>query len=110
MSNNTIITTGTAGQSEPSRNEPNIMDNAPAMAILQNTVSELRAIGVHCMLAPMSLPQGMTISLHAGSGVESAVAAYVAAEVGGEYAGSAATHAEFTSKLQHALEDANSIR
>lgn len=96
MSNNTIIT---------SRGEPNILDNAKAMTILKDAVSKLHAIDVPCMLAPMALPQGMTISLHAGSSVESAVAAYVAAEAGGEYAGAAATHAEFMSKVEQEQTD-----
>jgi hypothetical protein len=109
MSNNTIIITGTAGAAESPRGEPNILDNAEAMAILQNAVSALRAIGVPCMLAPMSLPQGMSISLHVGGGVESAVAAYIAAEAGGEYAGAAATHAEFMSKVKHALSDSEAV-
>jgi hypothetical protein len=85
--------------------ELNILDNEKAMAILRNAVGALHAIGVPCMLAPMSLPQGMTVSLHAGSSVESAVAVNVAATAGGEYAGVVPTHAEFMSKVEHALAD-----
>lgn len=108
MSNNTIIT-GTAGAAQSPRVELNILENTEAMTILQNTVSALRAIGVPCMLAPMSHPQGMSISLHVGGGIERAVAAYIAAEAGREYAGAAATHVEFMSKVAHALADIDAV-
>jgi hypothetical protein len=89
--------------------ELNILDNEKAMAILRNAVDALHAIGVPCMVAPMSLPQGMTVSLHAGSSVESAVAANVAATAGGEYAGVVTTHAEFMSKVEQALADPEAV-
>jgi hypothetical protein len=85
--------------------ELNILDNDRAMTILRTAVDALHAIGVPCMLAPMSLPQGMSVSLHAGSGLETAIAANIAATAGGEYAGAAATHAEFVSKVNTALAD-----
>lgn len=85
--------------------ELNILDNDKAMTILRNAVADLHAIGVPCMLAPMSLPQGMTVSLHAGSGVETAIAANIASSAGGEHAGAAATHGEFMSKVNIALAD-----
>lgn len=109
MPNNTIIISSGASGEEPTPSVPNILNNAQAMAILQNAVSELLAIGVPCMLAPMSLPQGMTVSLHAGSGIESAVAANIAAETGGEYAGAAATHKAFMTKVEHALADPETV-
>ena len=108
MSNNTI-TSETGSAADPSRSEPNVLDNVRAMTILKNAVSELRAIGVPCMLAPMALPQGMTISLHAGTSVESAVAAYAAGEAGGEYAGAAATHAQFMSKVEQSFADTEAV-
>lgn len=85
--------------------ELNILDNDKAMKILRNAVADLHAIGVPCMLAPMSLPQGMTVSLHASGGIETAIAANIAATAGGEYAGAAATHDEFVSKVNMALAD-----
>ena len=59
--------------------ELNVLDNDDAMKILKDAVNALRAIGVPCMLAPMSRSQGMSISLHAGSNVEASAAANVAA-------------------------------
>lgn len=109
MSNNTTIISGTVSAAEPSQSEPNVLDNVRAMTILKNAVDELRAIGVPCMLAPMSLPQAMTISLHAGTSVESVVAAYAAGEAGGEYAGAAATHAQFMSKVEQSLVDTEAV-
>lgn len=45
---------------QPERNSmdsKNILGNEVAMAILNDTVTRLRAIGVHCLVSPMSLPQ-----------------------------------------------------
>ena len=103
MSNNSIITSGATSSMEQAPSNLNILDNEKAMTILRNAVADLHAIGVPCMLAPMSLPQGMTVSLHAGGGVETAVAANVAATAGGEYAGAVATHWEFMSKVSQSL-------
>lgn len=85
--------------------ELNILDNEKAMAILRNALDALHAIGVPSMLAPMSLPQGMSVSLHAGSSLDTAVAANVAATAGGEFAGAVSTHDEFVSKVGQALAD-----
>jgi hypothetical protein len=46
----------------------------------------------------MSLSQGMTVSLHIGSSVDTTVAANIAAVTGGEYAGAVDAHREFVSR------------
>lgn len=84
-------------------NDINIMNNEAALAILQRANDALKAIGVPCILAPMSLPQGMTISLHAGATAEMCVAANVASSCGGEAAHAQSTHDEFKSKVANAL-------
>lgn len=84
----------------------NILNNEAAMAILNDTVTRLRAIGVHCMVRPMSLPQGMSVSLHTGATKEAAAAADVAAECGGEYAHSVGTSKQFAQMVKHAIDDA----
>ena len=65
--------------------------NEAAIAILAQAAQQLQVLGVHCLLSPMSLPQGMTISLHVGESVEAALAAEVAATCGGEMAHSTAS-------------------
>jgi hypothetical protein len=52
-----------------------ITNNKAAIAVLTQAAERLQALGVDCLLSPMSMPQGMTISLHTGDSVEAAVAA-----------------------------------
>ena len=58
--------------------EKNIMENEAALKILTDARNALESIGVHCSLAPLSLPQGMSISLHVAETGIAAVAANVA--------------------------------
>lgn len=84
----------------------NILKNDAAMAILEEAAARLRAMGVHCEISPMSLPQGMSVSLHAGATVEAATAASVASERGGEYAHAVGTSKQFAQMVKHAIDDA----
>lgn len=59
--------------------------------------------GKHCLLSPMSLPQGMTISLHVGGSVEATLAAEVAASRGGEMAHGADTASHFSRDVAELL-------
>lgn len=97
---------------QPERNSmdsKNILGNEEAMAILNDTATRLRAIGVHCMVSPMSLPQGMSVSLHAGATEDAATAAEVAAERGGEYAHAVDTHTKFARMVELAIADAADV-
>lgn len=76
------------------------------MAILNDTASRLQSIGVRCIVSPMHLPQGMTVSLHAGATIEASTAADKASECGGEYAHAADTHKQFARKVELAIADA----
>ena len=58
------------------------------------------------MVSPMSLPQGMSVSLHTGATEEAATAADVAAERGGEYAHAVDTHKKFARMVELAIDDA----
>lgn len=62
---------------------PNILDNIAAMSVLREAKSKLEKLGVACILSPMSLPQGMTVSLHIGETELAAIAANVASTQGG---------------------------
>jgi hypothetical protein len=87
-------------------NVPNILADEAAMAILRRAAAELESLGAHCVISPLALPQGMTVSLHVGGAAQLAIAAEVAAGVGGEMAGAVATSGEFASKVAYAIADA----
>lgn len=88
----------------------NILDNKEAIAILAHAAQQLQALGVHCLLSPMSLPHGMTISLHVGDSVEAALSAEVAATCGGEMAHTAAGAADFRNHMAHKLTEATILK
>lgn len=73
--------------------------NEAAGSILREAADKLRALGLHCAVAPMSLPQGMTLNLHVGDTVQSAAAAFVASGRGGELAHSGDTAREFATEV-----------
>lgn len=84
----------------------NIIKNDAAMAILASAKMQLEAIGVHCSLAPMSLQQGMTVSLHVATSNYLVTAAYIASGIGGKHANASDTHEEFAGEVASALADA----
>lgn len=84
----------------------NILKNDAAMAIFEEAAARLRAMGVHCEISRMSLPQGMSVSLHAGATVEASTAASVASERGGEYAHAMGTSKQFAQMVTYAIADA----
>ena len=85
--------------------DTNIMANEAAINILKDARNALESLGVHCFLAPMSLPQGMTISLHVGGTVLAAAAANVASTYGGSAAHEKGTGEEFSQEVASALAD-----
>lgn len=87
-----------------------ILNNEAAIAVLTHAAQQLQALGIHCLLSPMSLPQGMTISLHVGDSVEAALAADVAAACGGEKAYSAAGADEFRKELASKMTEATILK
>lgn len=85
--------------------QSNILNNDPAMAILRDAAAQLLALGVHCIVSPLSLPQGVSVSLHAGASAEVSTAADVASERGGEYAHAVETSKQFSAMVANALAD-----
>jgi hypothetical protein len=83
-----------------------IMNNEAAIAVLANAAQQLQALGIHCLLSPMSLPQGMTVSLHVGESMEATLAAEVAATHGGEMAHGADTASHFSKDVAELLTEA----
>lgn len=81
----------------------NIMANEAAIKLLKDVKDALEAIGVHTLLAPMSLPQGMTISLHVGQTAQAAIAANVASTTGGLAAHTVNTDVQFMQEVAYAL-------
>ena len=87
----------------------NILGNEEAMAILRDAAARLQAIGVHCMISPMSLPQGMSVSMHVGETNTISVAADVAAGCGGEFAHAVGTEKQFLQMVEYAILDAETF-
>lgn len=83
-----------------------IMNNEAVIAVLAQAAQQLQALGINCLLSPLSLPQGMTVSLHVGESIEAALAAEVAATRGGEMAHSADTSAHFSRNVAELLTEA----
>ncbi|TXT28292.1 MAG: hypothetical protein FD131_3245 [Rhodocyclaceae bacterium] len=83
----------------------NILENRAAMAILREAKSSLEQLGVACILSPMDLPQGMTISLHIGSTELAAIAANVASTQGGVNAHTVDGADQFAREVAFAAEE-----
>lgn len=82
------------------------MKNEAAMAVLADAAERLRALGMHCEIATLSLPQGTAVSLHAGDTAMSVVAAGVALEHGGTFAHSVETCDQFSKLVKQEMAEA----
>lgn len=87
----------------------NIWNNDAVMVIFRDAASRLQAIGMHCMVSSMNLPQGTAVSLHAGVTAEASTAAVIASECSGESVHAADTHNQFAQKLEIAIADAADV-
>lgn len=63
-----------------------IIHNEQAHAILGKAVEQLQAIGITCLVSPLTLPQGSSVSLHIGETLQGVVGADVATRIGAETA------------------------
>lgn len=79
----------------------NLNDNA--RAILADAAVKLRALGLHCAIGPLSMPQGLSLNLHVADTALAAAAAYVAAGHGGEAAHARDTAEAFAEEVAHVL-------
>jgi hypothetical protein len=87
-----------------------ISHNEAAIAILAKAVEQLQAIGVDCILSPLTLPQGASVSLHAGEGVRAVIAADVATLRGAELAHQAGSANDFANDVAEALAEATILK
>lgn len=87
-----------------------ISNNKAAIAILTNAIEQLQSIGFNCLLTPISLPQGASLSLHVSDSVIAVLAANVATCRGAEGAHSAAGSAEFTHDVARAMTEATILK
>ena len=77
---------------------------------MANAVEQLKSIGFNCLLSPLSLPQGTSLSLHVSDTVLGVLAANVATSRGAEDAHTAAGAPQFEKDLAHALTEATIMK
>lgn len=87
-----------------------IVNNSAAVAILTHAVQQLQMIGYNCLLSPLSLPQGMSLSLHVSETVVGALAANVATSRGAAEAHTTAGAPDFERDVAHALTEATIMK
>lgn len=87
-----------------------ISQNTAAIAILSAAAQQLQAIGVNCLLSPLSLPQGDSVSLHVGETERATMAADVATTKGAELAHQASTAQSFANEVAAALAEATILK
>lgn len=80
-----------------------ILKNQAAIEILSKAVEQLQAIGVQCLVSPLTLPQGVSLGLHLGDTVEAVIAADVATVKGAELAHAHDTAATFVNAVAEGL-------
>jgi hypothetical protein len=73
--------------------------------VLQEAKSKIEALGVHCLVDPVSILQGMTISLHTGETLKEVAAVYTALEIGAEMAHTQDGGVQFSKRLAFAIEE-----
>lgn len=73
-----------------------------AQAALVEVGEKLRALGLSCTVAPLSLPQGVCLTLQVGD-QQAAAAGYVALGRGGQDAHASATSASFAAEVADVL-------
>lgn len=70
-----------------------------ANRILESAAMQLEALGLHCLLSPLSLPHGMTLALHVAPSELAVAAAHTAATHGGALAHTVQGRAAFDSDV-----------
>jgi len=81
-----------------------------ANRILASAVTQLNALGLHCLLSPLSLPHGQTLSLHVAPSESTVAAAHTAGTHGGIVAHTALGRPEFDSDVAELLTDLAIVR
>lgn len=83
-----------------------ILKNQAAIDIISKAVEQLQVIGVDCLVSPLTLPQGASLTLHLGDTIEAVIAADVATVKGAELAHARGTAGLFASDVAGALTEA----
>lgn len=83
-----------------------IAHNKAAIEILASAIGQLQLIGFDCLLSPLSLPQGDSLSLHVSETIVGALAANVAIGRGAMSAHTAADAPGFDLDVAVALTEA----
>ena len=79
-------------------------------AILELAKAQLEALGMHCLLSSMSLPQGLTVSLHVGETELAVISAHVASGHGGASAHAKDSKSEFEFDVAQSIADLAILR
>lgn len=77
--------------------------NAIATSILVEAAERLRAAGLHCVIGPMTMPQGLSLNLHVAETKHAVAAAYVAIGHGGQLAHASDTSSAFAEEVAEVL-------
>lgn len=84
----------------------NILQNQVAIEIISKAVEQLQAIGVQCLVSPLTLPQGASVALHLGDTVQAVIAADVATTKGAALAHACESAGSFAGDVAAALTEA----
>lgn len=87
-----------------------IVQNQHAIAILAHAVEQLQAIGLNCLISPVSLPQGASISLQVADTIEAVLAANVATHRGSQIAHDPVGASGFAEDVAEALTEATILK
>lgn len=77
--------------------------NAIATSILVEAAEKLRAAGLHCVIGPMTMPQGLTLNLDVAETQQAVAAAYIAIGHGGRLAHASGTSSAFAEEVAEIL-------
>ena len=83
-----------------------ILQNPVAIEIISKAVEQLQAIGIQCLVSPLTLPQGASIALHLGDTVHAIIAADVATTKGAELAHARESAGSFAGEVAAGLTEA----
>lgn len=83
-----------------------IMQNQAVIEVLAKAVEQLQAMGINCLVSPLALPQGASITLRVGETAEAVIAGDIATVKGAEFAHVRATAAEFNDRVVEAIAEA----
>ena len=72
-------------------------------SVLNGAMAKLASLGLHSVVSPLSMPQGMSFGLHVGETLQAAVAGELATTIGAEAAHASNTRQKFSEDVAEAL-------